>query len=149
MSETTREYYVSLQDATTILNVSPQTFRQLISDYQNYVKILGDGKNKGLSEEGFRNLQMIVSLREQGLATEEIAASLEQQYSVESVEMADLFAEIKELREALVKSQERYLEDREKMMLTLLKLQKEIQHLRYELASTSSRKERKKKLWRG
>ncbi|GEM_PF-5637827 len=149
MSETTREYYVSLQDATTILNVSPQTFRQLISDYQNYVEILGDGKNKGLSEEGFRNLQMIVSLREQGLAAEEIAASLEKQYTVESVEMADLFAEIKELREALLKSQERYLEDREKMMLTLLKLQKEIQHLRYELASTSSRKERKKKLWRG
>ncbi|MDI3270682.1 MAG: hypothetical protein QJR00_08230, partial [Bacillota bacterium] len=54
-----------------------------------------------------------------------------------------LWQELAEVRSLLLKMEERRRHDQDRLLLSLIRLQQEVQHLRYELAASRSRKERR------
>lgn len=57
---------------------------------------------------------------------------------------AALLSRLERLTQELARSEEKRVEDRDRMLTALMRTQQEIQHLRYELATRASRKDRKK-----
>lgn len=129
------------------------------------------GKRK-LSDWSFRLLREAVTLRSAGLSREEIrdrlralgeaAAGLAlvpgydqgagtQPWGLRYVDRATardllLIQKIEQLAEQLARSEERRSEDRDRLLMALLRTQQEVQQLRYELAARG-RRQRKRKSW--
>ena len=59
-----------------------------------------------------------------------------------------LLKKIEELKGQLARSEERRTEDRDRLVTLIMRTQMEIQHLRYELAASQSRRERHRGFWR-
>lgn len=113
-----------------------------------------EGRNQGQSVQEIRGL-ITERPYPASFPAREVAAGVEGSASSAVCEVGDskpenglyesLVKRIEELTEDLAKSEEHRAEDRDRMLTALMRTQQEIQHLRFELVTQQSRKERKNK----
>lgn len=137
------------------LGIAPHTFRQLLFEYSDVIGDEGD-ESQRLSAEAFERLQRVLALRNGGATPEQIRAVFASSPAESAAEpiiglpdpsLIDdpLSAKLDELIRELRLSEERRREDRDRVLLAIIRAQQEIEHLRYELAAAASRKDKKKK----
>ena len=162
-----------LGEACESLQIPPRTFRQLMADFAGLVegpRPSGEGNLQEISEASVERLRRILELRARGFANEKIREELfpEAAPPVEAVaevavagspaepavaaggrdplhRQAELLQGLERLSNELERSEEKRVEDRDRLLTALMRTQQEIQHLRFELVSQASRRERKKK----
>ncbi|MCL4424228.1 MAG: MerR family transcriptional regulator [Firmicutes bacterium] len=137
----------SYQEAIDILGVAPYTFRQLLDDYCDLVFSEEERASGELTAEQLETLKKIIQLRGEGKAKDKIREFLSESRTDEPQEGKESFLveKMEQLARELRRSEDRRVEDRDKLLTALMRTQQEIQHLRYELSRQTSRKERKKK----
>lgn len=126
------------------LGIVPHVLRGLLDEFADLLP--GEERN---GERVFpplvvERLRSIWQLRSQGLAPEAIRARLA---APEGEPLERLLAQLSELRAELQHSEARRVEDRDRLMMALMRTQQEIQRLRYELTAASSRRERRRGFW--
>jgi len=146
----------SLRQVCDELSLGPHTVRQLLEDFSDVVQVdIIDGE-KVLSESDLARLRTINDLRLQGFDTATILEEVQGQGDLTTQPrdlpatqelLAEIFSRLDALDERTRVLEERLIDDRDKFLLNLLKLQKEIQHLRYELVSNTSPRQRKRGLF--
>lgn len=139
------------QEACRVLQVGPKMFRRLCEEFAQEIPI---APGQGVSMIAMERIRLILRLREEGVATQEIRTRLEvNQGSMEvaasqSAPQHVLVSEISNLSAALHRSEKIRLEERDKILTALMRTQQEISSLRHELTvnreSTGSRQDRKK-----
>ncbi|MGE5560294.1 MAG: hypothetical protein ACM3XN_04460 [Chloroflexota bacterium] len=145
----------SYSDCCERLGIAPHTFRQILFEYSDIIGEEGD-ESQTLSGESFDRLQRVLALRNGGATPEQIRAvflpATTAEPIVPSLMLPDaalpedpLLARLEELTRELRLSEERRREDRDRVLMAMVRAQQEIEHLRYELAATASRRDRKKK----
>lgn len=143
---------LTLGEACEALGLPPSTFRQIIAEFED---LLDEGdEDEGdvatVSPAVMQRLRSIVQWRNQGVPSQEIRARLAGTPVAASAATETLDAErllleqLERLNRELQKSEERRVEDRDRMLTAMMRTQQEIQHLRYSL-TLSSRKDRKKR----
>lgn len=159
LEERARAFH-TYQECMEELGLQPHVLRSLLFVFAEF---LDDGESQVeggspcLSEWAFERLRVIVGLRNGGLSDDEIRERLRcrdvtpvepcSELSALAQSDGELAAQFKLLTGQLAKLQEQRREDREKLMLALMRLQQELQQLRFEMVRQQSRKERKKGLW--
>jgi hypothetical protein len=156
--------FFSLQEICVLLNIAPRTFRQLFEDYAdllNWQPAEGADLTQGLPAAAFDRLRTIVELRNKGedeagirralssAPSATAAASLRLPVADDSdVAESVVVALLRDLGEQLQAARDQWVEEREKILTSLIRVQQELQSLRYEVASQASRRARKRKgLW--
>lgn len=172
------------------LNISPRTFRQLLTDFGQFIPLEEDSQGlKFVREETLERLRRITMLTNSGLSRDAIKDQLrgegvaapsrpaaaagapvpawdddeaagdagaagdggdagDANGSLQADSAGDPLDSPDSLRTLISQLRDIELqraEDRDKLMLSLMKIQKEIQHLRYELAAVQSRSQRKRR----
>lgn len=144
------EKLFSFQEACAALNISPRTFRSVLEEFSGILSA-GDGNGGPQGELAAKDLEIlkrIIGLRGEGLSNEAIIDRLQRErgrMQGEAVNPTDrlLLEKLDLLAEELMKSEERRIEDRDRLLTALLRTQLQIQHLRSELAGSRSRRDRK------
>lgn len=138
------------------LGIAPHTFRQILFEYSDVIGDEGD-ESQTLTVDAFDRLQRVLALRNGGATPEQIRAvflpvPVNDQLPVTTGTLTDtefpddpLVGRIDDLSRQLRLSEERRREDRDRVLLSIIRAQQEIEHLRFEIAATSSRRDKKKK----
>ncbi|MDQ7792798.1 MAG: hypothetical protein RDU89_00095 [bacterium] len=153
--------FFSLQEICVLLNIAPKTFRQLLREYGEFLEWeLPDTAEppRGLPGEVFDRLRTIVTLRAKGDSDESIRRALTVASTgteapgvplrvAEEKDVANsvVVALLREIGEDVKRVEDRWQEEREKILTALIRVQQELQTLRYELSTQSSRRSRKRK----
>ncbi|MFW5896770.1 MAG: MerR family transcriptional regulator [Bacillota bacterium] len=142
---------VSLPDLAERLGLSTEQFRRYLDEYSDVLRITESRGRRTLDVRGVHALTQIHALTQCGLDPEgvrrrigpELASPFPDHGSGKPEERSDEEVAndflLRELREGFDRLEKRRLEDRDKLMLTLIKTQKEIQQLRYQLAAREGR----------
>jgi DNA-binding transcriptional MerR regulator len=128
------------------LAISPYALRSLLDEYADLVPVTRQDADRtpALAPEAVRRLRFIAAARAQGLAHEEVRRRL--QDGGEGPAGADVLLDrLEQLQAELAQSERRRVEDRDRLLLALMRTQQEIQHLRVEMAGP--RRSRRKGLW--
>jgi len=156
--------FFSLQEICVLLNIAPRTFRQL---FENYADLLewqpaeGCDLAQGLPATAFDRLRTIVELRGKGEDEAGIRRALSNPASLapaprrgsppddgSDVAESVVVALLRDIGEQLQAARDQWGEEREKILTSLIRVQQELQSLRYEVATQESRRSRKRKgLW--
>ncbi|MFO8059856.1 MAG: phosphotransferase [Bacillota bacterium] len=146
---------VPLADLGVQLGIGPKAFRAILSTYSDLLPVREVEEERGVASSCVQLLERIYRRTLEGHTEEEIRAELERERgraetgAAAEVEASDADEEIlellREVLERLEQAEKRRVEDRDKLMMTLLRTQKEMQQVRYELAKTRGR--RRKGLW--
>lgn len=141
------EERISLDEVCTTLQLAPHVVRSLLTEYRPWLTTAES--EGGLSREDFARLTRIHAWRSQGLSAAEIRRRLEagQESGEGEAGLNLLLEEIGRMAGLLQASEEKRAEDRDRLMLALMRTQQEIQQLRYEVAASKSRRERRKGFW--
>lgn len=146
----------SYSDCCERLGIAPHTFRQILFEYSDVIGDEGD-ESQTLSPDAFERLQRVIALRNGGATPEQIRAVFlpvpaDDPLVMPALALPDsslsddpLMARLEELARELRLSEERRREDRDRVLLAMVRAQQEIEHLRYELAATASRRDKKKR----
>ncbi len=146
------EKVVTLPDLGERLGLSPKVFRSYLAEFGDLLAVRKDGGDKVLTRDGALLLEKIHKFAQIGLTAEEIRGELGATVGTNSpVEVAEDVAVagetvededplLREILGRLERIEDRRMEDRDKLMLTLIRTQKEIQQLRYELAAREGRR---------
>ncbi len=154
------ESFLSLPDIGEKLGLGPKAFRSLLDTYSDLLTVHDRESDRVMSAGDVDLLQEIYNLTLQGhteteirsligggAGAEEAAASQDPDLDIEDyVSRGDTAAEEKlldaldSLQERLKRSEKRRVEDRDKLMLLLLRTQRELRQLRYELAQEKGRR---------
>jgi len=128
------------------LGIAPYVLRGLLDEYPEALPLAGE---RLLTPEAVERLEAILRWRREGLSPDEIRQRLAQGVSTPPDDpMTALLDRLSHLQTELSRSEQRRVEDRDRMMMALVRTQQEIQHLRYELAGDRSRKGRRRGFWR-
>jgi hypothetical protein len=135
---------VPLSTVAATLGLSPYTLRSLLDEYADVVapERMADGQ-PGLGAEAMARLRVIAAGHAQGLSGDEVRHRLldgDQPLGPDA-----LLDRLEQLQAELAQSERRRVEDRDRLLLALMRTQQEIQHLRFELAGT--RRSRRKGFW--
>jgi DNA-binding transcriptional MerR regulator len=103
------------------------------------------GGERRLPPDAVDRLRAIWRLRGEGLAPADIRQQLAG--GTQGDPLQRLLAQLDRLHAELQRSEARRVEDRDRLMMALVRTQQEIQHLRYELSAARSRKERRRGFW--
>ena len=164
MSEMPGDRFFSLQEICVLLNIAPRTFRQIFEDYADVLQwqpAEGADLAQGLPASAFDRLRTIVELRGKGEDEAGIRRALSSQPSpppgaslrslpADDPDVAEsvVVALLRDIGEQLQAARDQWVEEREKILTSLIRVQQELQSLRYEIASQRSRRSRKRKgLW--
>ncbi|HVB09861.1 MAG TPA: hypothetical protein VNM16_05770 [Bacillota bacterium] len=136
---------VPLASLGPLLGLSPYALRSLLDEFADVVPV--DGRvpgQPGLLPDDVERLRQIAGGHAQGLAHDEIRRRLE--LGADAPPMADaLLDRMEQLQAELAQSERRRVEDRDRLLLALVRTQQEIQHLRYEM--TGTRRSKRKGFW--
>ncbi|MCL5045969.1 MAG: hypothetical protein M1598_04130 [Actinobacteria bacterium] len=144
-------------EACEQLGITPRSFRQIMVEFAEVLEGPSDDDASGqISGSTLRKLELIARLRNEGRDSGEIIEQVKSLGSEEENPSANheeellrkqgvLLERLDQLTRELSRSEERRVEDRDRMLTALMRTQQEIQHLRYELAAQTSRRARKPK----
>ena len=144
---------LTLGEACEALGLPPSTFRQIIAEFND---LLEEPEEAGdvvvtISPANLERLRAISQWRNEGVPAGEIRQRLAGAgaEAAATAELANaeqlLLKQLESVRRALERSEERRVEDRDRMLTAMMRTQQEIQHLRYSIVANSSRRDRKKK----
>ena len=151
--------FFSLQEICVLLNIAPKTFRQLLQDYADLLHwqpAEGADLAPGLPAVAFDRLRTIVELHGKGEDEAGIRRTLcnppspppEASLRWLANDGSVVVALLRDIGEQLEEARNQWVEEREKILTSLIRVQQELQSLRYEVASQGSRRARKRKgLW--
>ncbi len=147
---------ISLPDLGEQLGIAPAQFRSYLLEYEDVLRVSQMGAERVLSGNDAARLALIHRLTQAGHTPTQVRAevghhgSVSPDYSFHDTSTrkcgttdetgSDLQGLLYEALDRLEKLEKRRLEDRDKIMLTLIKAQKEIQQLRYSLAAMEGRR---------
>ncbi|MBT9258322.1 MAG: MerR family transcriptional regulator [Clostridiales bacterium] len=145
---------IALEEVCQRLGLRPSAVRQLLATFPEIGTVQEEGDRRGLTPDAFERLQRAAILRGQGWNVEAVREILQgpkegakeaaaARLLEDPADVEGLRQEIQELKDLLQKMEERRRHDQDRLLLSLIRLQQEVQHLRYELAATRSRKERR------
>ncbi len=147
--------FVPLSELGQRMGIGPKAFRAILSVYSDLLPVVEVGEERGLEGSCVQLLERIHRRTLEGHTEDEIRSELELSSGMEetsaAVDMPAVDAEgevleiLRDLRQQLQRMEEKRAEDRDKLMMLLLRTQKEMQQVRYELAKTRGR--RRKGLW--
>ena len=147
--------FVPLSELGQRMGIGPKAFRAILSVYSDLLPVVEVGEERGLEGSCVQLLERIHKRTLEGHTEDEIRSELELSSGIEetsaAVDMPAVDAEgevleiLRDLRQQLQRMEEKRAEDRDKLMMLLLRTQKEMQQVRYELAKTRGR--RRKGLW--
>lgn len=135
---------VSREEACRLLGMSPKSLRSL---WQRYAAVLGGGRVPSrLTRETVERLRRIRALQAAGrgdadivaaltLAAEETAATVDPLQEVE--------ARLAEIAQRLAVSETRRAQEHDRLVTSLMRTQQELNHLRYEVAASVPRRQRR------
>ncbi|MFO7942509.1 MAG: MerR family transcriptional regulator [Bacillota bacterium] len=145
---------VALPDLAERLGLSTERFRSYLNEYADLLRVSESSGERILDARAAEILTTIHRLTQRGLDPQDVRNKLEFQPDDQSDnregenlgensegEVTNDFL-LREIREGFHRLEERRLEDRDKLMLALIKTQKEIQQLRYQLAAGEGRSRR-------
>ncbi|MGB9867215.1 MAG: hypothetical protein ACPLPR_04830 [Bacillota bacterium] len=131
------------------LGISPHTFRQIMRDFGSKVMDPDDdGRGPGLelSNQEIERLRKVLEWRKLGLSDSEIAKRLEQPQELPGISFGDeVVARLEEIKRQLKESEQKRIEERDRLLTALVRTNQEIQQLRYQLMKPMSRKARRKR----
>ena len=140
------------------MGIGPKAFRAILALYSDLLPVVEVGEERGLEGSCVQLLERIHKRTLEGHTEDEIRSELELTSGMDetsaAVDMQAVDSEWSEgevleilldLRQQLQQMEEKRAEDRDKLMMMLLRTQKEMQQVRYELAKTRGR--RRKGLW--
>jgi hypothetical protein len=140
---------VGVQWACESLGIPPALFRKLWDEFSDE---LGEpGPDGQLSHSSFEQLARIWRLRGDGHGPEAIRSALRGEEGT-PVEGDSLLSRMESLHRALDHSERRRMEDRDRLMMAMIRTQQEIRDLRQELTIGRRRDRRKgflRRLWGG
>lgn len=125
------------------LGVPPYVLRALLDDYADWLA----PAEAGLTPETVRRLATVVGWRAEGLSADAIRSRLAGGEGATDP-LATLIARLGQVQAELTRGEERRAQDRDRLMMTLVRTQQEIQQLRHELGETRSRRDRRRGFWR-
>ena len=128
--------------------MSVKSFRKLQQRFADLLPMEERNGKKGLGPESYAKLQLILHSQQQGMNDEAIRQQFHRppEDPVVSQEHA-LLQKLEAMNELLERQEKRQTEERDRLMMVLMRTQQEIQHLRYEVAAAKSRRDRKKPWW--
>ncbi len=159
------------QEACVLLGIGPPTFRRLLQEFSAAVSTRREDGLLLVPRGDVARLRRILLLRGRGLAKEEILSALPEQeveerppglgedgsvleeqaeptVPVANGAMREIADHLEHLAVGIGRQEERRLEERDRILTTLLRTQQEIQQLRRELAVAIPRRARhRKSLW--
>jgi len=161
---------MALPDIGERLGLSPKVFRSILTTYSDILPVVEADGERLMSLEDVEKLEFIKKAVEQGFSEDEVRDRLARHEGVEPALPAkeditppgddpaeespqihpnspELLSLLYEMKERLDQIETRIVEERDKTTLALIRLQKEVQHLRYELVGQGSRRDRKKGFW--
>ncbi len=163
----TEEGFEALPDLGQRLGLNPKSFRAILQQYSDLLPLRERGAEKGLAGSSIDYLEQIHRRTLEGYTEEEIRAELTEDSHDEpdraeqpaaavqddeeapsrpsGDEVPEVLEELRELRRQLNEFEQKRVRDRDKLMMSLMRTQKEMQQLRYEISST--RKRRHRTLW--
>ena len=136
---------VPLPAVASALGLPPYVLRSLLDDYADVVATARTaGGQLALDPEALVRMRSIAAGHAQGLSADEIRQRLAAQGEQPAPAEA-LLDRLELLQAELAQSERRRVEDRDRLLLALVRTQQEIQHLRVELSGT--RRSRRKGFW--
>lgn len=138
------------QEVCERLVIAPQQLRHILDEFAELLPLARRDGRTYFEPLAFSRLQLIHHWRGQGLSSAEIRQRLlganQERQAEEPAEARDeaVVEQLAALAQSLEESQRQRSEERDRLMMSLARLQQEVQHLRYELHRTNSRQERKK-----
>ena len=128
--------------------LSVKSFRKLQQRFADLLPLEERNGTKGLGPESYAKLQLILQSQQQGLDDETIRQLLNRSLEEDVASQESLLLEkLEAMNELLERQEKRQNEERDRLMIALMRTQQEIQHLRYEVAAAKSRRDRKKPWW--
>jgi hypothetical protein len=138
---------LSREEACRTLGITPSRLRALWSDFG---PVLGGGElPRRLSPETVERLKVADRLLAQGRDRDQVLAVLAGGATWAEVASAreeeDLHALLADIRERLRENEQRRAQDHDRLLMTLVRTQQELSHLRYEVAASVPRRERRRR----
>lgn len=141
--------YVEPDLVCTQLGITPHTFRQIMRDFGSRLMDRDDdGRGPGLelSQEEIERLRKVLEWRKQGLSDAEIVKRLEEPEKAPTPSLSDeVVARLEEIKRQLKESDQKRVEERDRLLTALMRTNQEIQQLRYQLLKPMSRKARRRR----
>lgn len=152
MTDRTEPSFVPLDDVCRRLSLTPAAVRSLLETFPEIGTVEERAGQRGLPADAFARLRTAAAGRAAGLEEEHVRRLLAEgdggaEAAADPDKAAGLHERLDQLAEALLRSEQRRVSDHDRLMMALIRTQQEIQHLRYELAATRSRKERRRGFW--
>lgn len=143
----------TVQQLCEEIGITIQIVRNLQAQFPEHVTLTERNGEKGFTPETAEILRQIVTARQRGWDDEQIRSMLTEHVAVESDEddvenVEKLLQKIDSLSLLLERQEKRQSEERDRLMMVLMRTQQEIQSLRYEVAATRSRRDRKRPWWK-
>lgn len=155
------EEFEALPDLGQRLGLNPKSFRAILQQYSDFLPLHEQGGERGLAGSAIEYLQHIHKRTLEGYTEEEIRFELAPaedaggdepdapavpeegvRRAPEADELRRLLEEMRELREQLTESEQKRVRDRDKLMMSLMRTQKEMKQLRYEVSKSGTRRQR-------
>lgn len=144
---------LTAEQACQQLNLSPATFRQLLREYRDVLPPPDPGDGRRFTRQELRRLATIARLRAEGAEPDAIRAVLLAGGETDARVPPDAAADqppvwraaldrLDRLEESLRAADRRWREDRDRLVMLLLRVQQEVQGLRYELGARGGRRSR-------
>lgn len=130
-------------DVCQRFGLSPYVLRALLDEYGDWLP-QADG---GLTPAAVERLGAIVRWRADGVSSDAIRTRLDAGQRPEEP-LAALFGRMADLHAALSRSEEHRVQDRDRLMMALIRTQQEIHQLRHEMSDRPSRRDRHRGFWR-
>lgn len=134
---------LSKAEAIKALQIDSRTFRSLLKEFGEQ---LGDDAAT-LGSETLSKLKEILRWRSEGMKAVEISARLAGQEVAPTASGGVVLERLEVITSELEKSEKHRLEDRDRLLTAMMRTQQELTHLRYEMSSFASRKDRRRSLW--
>lgn len=157
------EIYEALPDLGQRLGIRPRAFRMYLDRYSDLLPVCEVGEERALTGYSVSLLERIHRRTQEGFSEEEIRSELARETEPVTEDDTDddrgdpagsrareaeeqLMEVLHDLQARLERSEEKRVEDRDKLMMMLMRTQRELQQMRYELARTP-RRQRHRSFW--
>jgi DNA-binding transcriptional MerR regulator len=139
---------IDREEACRLLNTTPRALRQV---WLEYGRLLGGASlPRQFDRQQLRRLSRVLQLKAQGSAQAEVAAAVAMEDLEEEAPplAADLRERLESIAVSLSHNEARRLAEHDRVVTALMRTQQELSHLRYELASQTPRRDRRRPAWR-
>lgn len=154
-NQPTEQQFYTIGEICNFLGTTVDRVRRVLEFFDDQLNpTMVDGL-KMIPQSDVKTLKHIFEKKEDGYGNEEILRlmMLEQEAATTEVQvelLKDIAERLKDTEKQLGQLENRVIDQRDRLMVTLLKVQKELNHLRYEVGTLKSRRDRKEEdpLWK-